>query len=146
MGAGDVAYIDGGAAAAGVGASANGGLCCPGPVLASLLRRVLEPPASPRTRAQTSLLGLVVIPRTPALQAAEDALSLALVALVLGTRPAVSPAMVRDQLHVHFGIDDDLYTVHRTRPNDFIVHFSRQEDLEVVLNTLWLAAAPFSLC
>lgn len=40
----------------------------------SLLRRVEEPPASPTTRARTPLLQLVVVPRTAALQAAEDAL------------------------------------------------------------------------
>lgn len=41
----------------------------------SLLHRVEDPPASPRKRAKTPLLQLVVVPRTPALQAEEDALS-----------------------------------------------------------------------
>jgi hypothetical protein len=37
---------------------------------------------------------MVVIPRTDALRAEEDSLSLALLALVLGTRTTVTPAMV----------------------------------------------------
>lgn len=41
----------------------------------SLLRRALHPPASPRTRAASPLLQLVVVPRSSAIQAAEDALS-----------------------------------------------------------------------
>jgi len=58
------------------------------------LRRVVETPASPRSRASAPLLGMVVIPRTDALRAEEDSLSLALLALVLGTRTTVTPAMV----------------------------------------------------
>jgi hypothetical protein len=76
---------------------------------------------------------MVVVQRTPALQAAEDQLSLALLALVLGTRPLVSPAMVLDHLRDHFNIAEDLVSVRRTRPDDFIVRFSRREDLERVL-------------
>lgn len=75
------------------------------------------PPASPRMRARTPLLGLVVVPRTLALQGAEDALSLALLAMVVGTRPPVSPAMVRAHLEEHFGISGDRVSIHRTRCN-----------------------------
>lgn len=71
---------------------------------------------------------MVVVQRTPALQAAEDQLSLALLALVLGTRPLVSPAMVLDHLRDHFNIAEDLVSVRRMRPDDFIVRFSRRED------------------
>lgn len=53
---------------------------------------------SPCTRARTSLLGLIVVPRTPVVQAAKEALSLALLALVVSTRPTVTPAMVLHQL------------------------------------------------
>lgn len=41
---------------------------------------------SPCTRARTSLLGLIVVPRTPVVQAAKEALSLALLALVVSTQ------------------------------------------------------------
>ncbi|CAD6222371.1 unnamed protein product [Miscanthus lutarioriparius] len=99
----------------------------------SLLRRVEEPPASPRTRAKTSLLLLVVVPRTMAIQVAEEALSLALLALVLGTRPAVTPVAMLYYLQEHYGITEEHVSVRRTRPDDFLVRFSHQEDLDLVL-------------
>lgn len=89
---------------------------------------------------------LVVVPRSAELQAVEDALSLALVALVGGTRPLVSPAMVRSYLCNHFGITDDDVSVLRHAPQDFIVRFRRREDLEVVLVTpVAREATPFTL-
>jgi hypothetical protein len=111
----------------------------------SLLRRVEEPPASPRTRARNRLLGLVVVPRTPSIQAAEDALSLALLALVLGTRPATTPAMMLQYLQDFYNVDGDSVTVRRTRPDDFIVRFTRREDLEHVLSSPPPVGAPFAL-
>lgn len=111
----------------------------------SLLRRAMEPPASPETRARSPLLAMAVIPRIPAIQEAEDALSLALVALVLGMRPAVTPAMVREQLLVHFGISEERVTVRWTSPDDFIARFSNADDLERVLNSPWPVSAPFTL-
>ncbi|CAD6234888.1 unnamed protein product [Miscanthus lutarioriparius] len=83
--------------------------------------------------------------RTPALQAAEDALSMALLALLVGTWPVVTPTMVLDHLEEHFGIPDDRVSVRRTRPNDFIVRFSRREDLERVLSAAPPERAPFTL-
>lgn len=111
-----------------------------------LLQRVQVPPASPRTRARTSLLEMVVVPRTPALQAAEDALSLALVAMVVGTRPLVSTAMMRSHLSEIYGVTEELFSVHRYRPEDFIVRFSRPKDLEIVLGTLTPDDVPSPLC
>jgi hypothetical protein len=49
----------------------------------------------------------VVVPRTLALQAAEDALSLALLALILGMWLAVTSAMMLHHLQEHFGIAGD---------------------------------------
>lgn len=111
----------------------------------SLLRRVQERPASPCTRARTPILELVVVPRIPELQAAEHALSMALVALVLGTRPHVSPAMVLEHLGRHYGIAEDRVSVRRTKPDDFIVRFSRVEDLELVLGSAPPPEAQFTL-
>jgi hypothetical protein len=37
---------------------------------------------------------------------------------------------VLDHLRDHFNIAEDLVSVRRTRPDDFIVRFSRREDLE----------------
>jgi hypothetical protein len=53
--------------------------------------------------------------------------------------------MVANQLRGHFGIDDSTFSVRRTRPDDFIVRFTRQEDLDIVLRSPWPAAAPFQL-
>lgn len=80
-------------------------------------------------------LELVVVPRSPEHEAAEADLRLALVAVVVGTRPLVSPAMVRTFLATHYGLDETSTTVHRHDPEDFIVRFSRREDLELVLGS-----------
>jgi len=88
---------------------------------------------SPGSRAQRPLLQLVVVPRSAALQAAEDALGQALVALVLGTRPALAPADIVHHLRSHYGIPEERVTVRRTRPNDFLVRFADNDDLLRVL-------------
>ena len=67
---------------------------------------------------------LLVIPRSAELQAAEQALSLALVAVVGGTRPPVSrhsPEMVGQHLFQAFGVQADRVSVRRHTPEDFIV-------------------------
>jgi len=88
---------------------------------------------------------MVVLPRSAEIDEAESSLSLALVALVVGTRPPVTPAMVASQLQEVFGLDGASFTVKRFWPDDFIVCFSREVDLNVVLSSEWPAGAPFSL-
>lgn len=53
------------------------------------------PHAMLRVRVQYQLLELVIIPCMATLQVAEDELSLVLVALIAGTRPVISLAMLR---------------------------------------------------
>lgn len=53
----------------------------------------------------------------------EDDLSRALVTLVLGTRPHVSPGMVLEPLNQFYGITSDRASVRCTRPDDFIIRF-----------------------
>jgi hypothetical protein len=53
--------------------------------------------------------------------------------------------MVRTHLETYFSIMDDRAIVHRTRPDDFIVRFTRIEDLELVLQTPTPPVAPFAL-
>ncbi|CAD6271194.1 unnamed protein product [Miscanthus lutarioriparius] len=67
--------------------------------------------------------------------AAEDELGLALVACVGGTRPSVSPAIVRQFLSDCFrmGIEDAKVLGHD--PKDFVVRFRRREDRDRVLHT-----------
>ena len=85
------------------------------------------------------------MPRTPAIQAAEDALSLALLAMVVGTRPPVTPAMMLEHLHASYGLNEDVISVRRTQPDDFIVRFSRQADLDRVLSSPEPRGTPFTL-
>ena len=88
---------------------------------------------------------MVVVPRFDEINDAETALSLALVALVGGTRPSVMPAMVREHLWVGFGVDDAAMSVMRHAPEDFIVRFSHRVDLERVLAATSDGLAPFML-
>ena len=103
-------------------------------------RRRLQP-------VQRPAVELVIVPCTTEIQAAEDALSLALVALVGGTRPPVTPAMVREHLRDQFNIEDDVMSVLWHAPEDFIVRFRSRDDLERVLNSRPppVAASPFVL-
>jgi hypothetical protein len=71
------------------------------------------------------LTEIVVIPRSAELEAAEEELSHALVAVVGSTRPAVSPAIVRQHLGGYFGITADTFSVRRHALEDFIVSFDR---------------------
>lgn len=94
--------------------------------------------------AQQRRTEFVVIPRSIELQAAEDELSLALVALVSGTRPVVSPAMVHQFLSDRFGMGREDAEVCRHDPEDFVTRFWRCEDHDRVLYTP--SAAPNLPC
>lgn len=48
-------------------------------------------------------------------------------------------------LHEHYDITEERVTVRRTRPDDFLVCFSRQVDLELVLDNQRPVGAPFTL-
>lgn len=67
---------------------------------------------------------------------------MALVAMVGGTRPPVTPAMVRTYLQDHFGFT--AVSVRRHAPQDFIVRFDHRDDLELVLGTP-ASSGPFTL-
>lgn len=76
---------------------------------------------------------LVVVPRTVEIQAAEDGLDLALVALVGGCRPPASMAMVSRYLLDRFGITLDEADVQLHEPEDFVVGFHHHADRDRVL-------------
>jgi hypothetical protein len=97
-----------------------------------------------RVSVRYQLLGLVIIPCTATLQVAEDELSLVLVALIAGTRPVISPAMLRQHQHDAFGILDDVVSVRCHEIEDFMIHISRREDLKIILSTQLRENAPFS--
>ncbi|OQU77416.1 hypothetical protein SORBI_3009G046400, partial [Sorghum bicolor] len=81
---------------------------------------------------------LVVVPRTAAIQAAEDALELALVAMVVGARPFIRAAAIYEALRNRFNILRDDVDIRAHEPDDFIVRFRRREDRDRVLaSTGW---------
>jgi hypothetical protein len=89
---------------------------------------------------------MVVVPRSAAIQQAENELaSLALLAMVVGRRSPVTTTLVREHLHTAFGIVEDLVSVRRFWPHDFIMRFSRREDREMVLGTPSTTVGPFTL-
>jgi hypothetical protein len=52
--------------------------------------------------------------------------------------------MMLQHLSDHYGVDGDNVTVCRTRPDDFIIRFSRREDLDRALGSPEPQGAPFS--
>ena len=78
---------------------------------------------------------LVVVPRTEAIQAAEEALDNALVAMVGGTRPDVTTGMVYTSLFNHFDITADEVDVRRHAPEDFVARFRHRADRDRVLES-----------
>ena len=75
----------------------------------------------------------MVIPRSTKIQAAEDALELALVGLVGGTRPVVSTATVYSFLYSEFELTMNDVELRRHHPEDFIARFRRRADRDRVL-------------
>lgn len=74
------------------------------------------------------LTEIVVVPRSAELEAAEEVLSRAFIAVVGGTRPMVTVAMVHQQLSAHYGIADESFSVRWHMPEDFIVLFDNRLD------------------
>lgn len=77
----------------------------------------------------------MVVPRSAAIQAVEDELGPALVAIVGGTRPQVSVSMVYDYLLTRFDITADEVEVRRHHPEEFVARFRHGADRERVLSS-----------
>jgi hypothetical protein len=88
---------------------------------------------------------LRIIPRKLTIDAAEAELSSALVAMVVGTRSAVSPAQVLDYLSSHFQVVTSEVRVRRSRPDDFLLFFNDGAVADRVLHAPSPAAGVFSL-
>lgn len=84
----------------------------------------------------------VVVPRSAAIQAAEDALSVALVAIVTGTRPRVSTLDIYEALQNRFSISRANVDVRGHEPEDFLVRFRHGEDRDRVLASRGWGASP----
>lgn len=111
-------------------ASGRGARPPPPAVEVALDQGTVSTAGQPVRRCRTEF---VVIPRSAEIVAAEDALGRALVALIGGTRPPVSPAMVRRYLFDRFNISADEVDVRRHDPEDFIVRFTHRTDRDRVL-------------
>ncbi|KAK1697952.1 hypothetical protein QYE76_014649 [Lolium multiflorum] len=86
-----------------------------------------------------------IVRRTPAMDDLERKLDCALIVYVGGSRPAVSCAQVADALVQRAGIPRAAFTVHRFRPEDFLVVFAAPELLERVASRPSLPYAFFTL-
>jgi hypothetical protein len=67
---------------------------------------------------------LRVLPRTPAVDATKAELSSALVTMVGGSRPLVSPTQVLEYLAMHFQVAAEEVWVRRSYPDDFLMLFN----------------------
>lgn len=84
------------------------------------------PSPPPRDPSMRPVLEIVVIPRPAELNATDEALfSLALVTVVGGNRPTVSPAEVWGQLESFYHIAQESFTVSRYAPEDFLLQHPR---------------------
>lgn len=80
-------------------------------------------------------LPTMVVPCSPAIQAADDELGHAFTIMVGGTRPMVSVLEVVDFLRRHFELSGDEFDVCHHYPEDFIVHFCHGVNREWVLQS-----------
>jgi hypothetical protein len=77
-----------------------------------------------------------VIPRTAVINEAEAKLTNALVAVVGGTMPMVTPATVHQHLSRFFQVEEHEVQVHRSKPDDFLLLFNNERVMDRVLHTV----------
>ncbi|KAG2582472.1 hypothetical protein PVAP13_6KG412100 [Panicum virgatum] len=108
-----------------------------------------SPPPSPKPFGDPSRRPrseLCVVPRSQEIDATEARpASCALVALVGGIRPAVSPLQVGMLLEEFFSVQHAEYTVYRFEPEDFLVEFTSAAVADRILHAHYPAKAPFQL-
>lgn len=75
-----------------------------------------------------------MIPRSSEVVSNEIVLERALVAVVVGTRPASSTADVEANLSGHFGVDLGSFVVHPHHPKDFLILFRDSNTMVRVLH------------
>ncbi|KAK1621227.1 hypothetical protein QYE76_026744 [Lolium multiflorum] len=86
-----------------------------------------------------------IVRRSTAMEDMETRLECSLVAYVGGSRPAVSREQVADALALRAGIPRAAFTVHRFRPEDFLIVFAAPEFKESVMRRPSLPFAFFTL-
>ncbi|CAL4898611.1 unnamed protein product [Urochloa decumbens] len=102
-------------------------------------------PDAPGARHRRPEVEICVIPWSPVIEANEQALGSALVAMVAGTRPEVSSAQVELYLLDHFHLGSEDAEVRRYSPDDFLIVFRRRIDADRVLHAEHPANAAFTL-
>ncbi|XP_073364347.1 uncharacterized protein [Aegilops tauschii subsp. strangulata] len=94
--------------------------------------RAASPSPAPRLQMQmdTAMVPseLCVVRRTPAMDDLERRLQLAMVVYAGGARREISPEFVVEALQDKAGILAERVSIHRHRPEDFLVVFARAED------------------
>jgi hypothetical protein len=86
-----------------------------------------------------------VIPHSAAINAAEAELAMALVAMVGGPCPVVSPIQVVAHFEGFFQVSPQDVHVRRSYPNDFLLVFNNVEMVDQVLHAPLPTGATFSL-
>ncbi|KAK1630578.1 hypothetical protein QYE76_004893 [Lolium multiflorum] len=86
-----------------------------------------------------------VLPRTPEMDEAEEALAKALLAVIVGVRRTVTAEEVAMALEDVHGLAPGSFSVHCHRPEDFLLYFASQVDRDRVLGDGVLASPYFRL-
>lgn len=86
-----------------------------------------------------------VLPRTPEMEEAEEALAKALLAVIVGVRHTVTMEEVAMALEDVHGLAPGSFSIHCHRPEDFLLYFASQEDMDRVLGDGVLASPYFHL-
>ncbi|CAL5091646.1 unnamed protein product [Urochloa decumbens] len=124
-------------------------VCAPSPTRSTGDVSMPSPPPSPRPVGHPSRRPereICVIPRTAEIDMEEARLSSrALVAMVVGTRPLVSPAQLGRFLEEFHVLLPDEFTISRFEPEDFLVEFTTTAAADRVLHASAPPDAPFHL-
>jgi hypothetical protein len=85
------------------------------------------------------------MPRTPEMDKAEEALSRALLVVIVGVHRAITTEEVAMALEDVHGLAPGSFSVHCHRPEDFLLYFAAREDRDRVLGDGVLASPYFRL-
>lgn len=80
----------------------------------------------------------VIFPRTPEVDAAESALAKALLAIITGERKTMCIEEVKDALMSGYGLAPGSFSVHRHKPENFLIFFASIESRNRVLDDEYL--------
>lgn len=106
----------------------------------------LRAPAVGGELARRPARAVCVLPRTSEMDAAEEALSRALLAVIVGVRRAVTTEEVAMALEDVYGLTPGTFSVHCHRPEDFLLFFAERADRDRVLGDGVLASPYFGCC